>query len=179
MRLWFRELGIEFTTEHKRTLCALTVDESGPGTILRDLEALLAFVRGLDLPVSKTYHLLPRKVLPQINAQLAHPIEISLKQPQIKSYPHIQGLYLLLRATGLAIIGGTPSKPVLVIDDPNLGTPGHRAYRVGEVAAFHRVQPRGSDDVVQRIARPHRVLAGELALAVNRQRVREIELGVG
>jgi hypothetical protein len=104
------------TDEHKRTLRALRVDEDGPGTILHNFESLLAFVRGRNLPVSKTHQLLPLKVLPQINALLSCPIEVRLKRPQLKSYPHVQGLYLLLRATGLGQIGGRPAKPVLVID---------------------------------------------------------------
>ena len=105
-----------FTDAHRRTLRALVVDENGPGTVLRDFEALLGFVRGRDLPVSKTNQLPPLKVLPQINALLSQPIEVRLKRPVLKSYPHIQGLYLLLRAAGLGQIGGRPSKPVLVVD---------------------------------------------------------------
>jgi hypothetical protein len=56
-------------------------------------------------------------VLPEINARLAHPVVLGLKRPQLKSYPHIQGLYLLLRASGLGCIRGTPSKPLLAIDE--------------------------------------------------------------
>lgn len=107
---------LEWTDEHERTLRSLEISEQGPGTILRDFEALLSFVRERELPVSKTYELLPLKVLPQINARLAQPVELGLKRPQLKSYPHIQGLYLLLRASGLGRVEGTPSRPVLVID---------------------------------------------------------------
>ena len=113
--MWDRQ-KFEWTDEQARTLRALTVDESVPGTILRDFEALLAFVQGRNLPASKTYQLPPLKVLPQINARLSRRIEVRLQRPQLKSYPHVQGLYLLLRATGLGQIGGTPSKPVLLID---------------------------------------------------------------
>jgi hypothetical protein len=47
---------IAFTSAHERTLRALTVDEDGPGTILRDFQSLLAFIRGRDLRATKTYH---------------------------------------------------------------------------------------------------------------------------
>jgi hypothetical protein len=114
--LW-REQRLKWTDEHRRTLRALEVSEDGPGTVLRDFQMLLSFVRERKLPVSKTYQLPPRKVLPEINARLAHPIELGLKQPQLKSYPHIQGLYLLLRASGLGCIRGTAAKPVLAIDE--------------------------------------------------------------
>jgi hypothetical protein len=112
---WSRQVP-EWSDEHEQKLRSLEVDERGPGTILRDFEALLAFVRQRELPVSKTYQLLPIKVLPEINARLAQPIELSLQRPQLKSYPHIQGLYLLLRASGLGRIDGRPSRPVLVIN---------------------------------------------------------------
>jgi hypothetical protein len=114
--LWSQEV-LEWTDEHERTLRLLEVSERGPGTILRDFEALLSFVRKRELPVSKTYELLPLKVLPEINARLAQPIELGLKRPQLKSYPHIQGLYLLLRASGLGRVEGTPSSPIMVIDE--------------------------------------------------------------
>lgn len=113
--LWSREV-LKWTDDHERTLRSLEIGEHGPGTILHDFEVLLAFVRERDLPVSKTYQLLPIKVLPEIDARLARPIKLGLKRPNLKSYPHIQGLYLLLRASGLGRIDGTPSKPVLVID---------------------------------------------------------------
>jgi hypothetical protein len=107
---------IELTEEDVRALRTLQVDENGPGTILHDFEALLSFVRGRDLPVSKVNQEPSRTLLPQINALLASPIEVRFKRPQLKSYPHIEGLYLLLRATGLGQVGGTRTKPVLRVD---------------------------------------------------------------
>jgi hypothetical protein len=115
--MFWSDRKIEWTAEHERTLRALTVGEHDPGTIVHDFKALLSFVRGRDLPVTKTYRLPQRKVLPEINARLAHPLQIGLKSPQLKSYPHIRGLYLLLRATGLGTIDMRPSKPVLAIDE--------------------------------------------------------------
>jgi hypothetical protein len=115
--MFWREQRLKWTDENRQTLRALEVSQEGPGTVLRDFQMLLSFVRERELPVSKTYQLPPRKVLPEINACLAHPIELGLKRPQLKSYPHIQGLYLLLRASGLGCIRGTAAKPVLAIDE--------------------------------------------------------------
>jgi hypothetical protein len=115
--MFWSDRKLEWTDEHKRTLRALEVDEDGPGTVLRDFQMLLSFVQERELPVSKTHQLPPLKILPEINARLSHPIALGLKRPQLKSYPHIQGLYLLLRASGLGCIRGTPSKPVLAIDE--------------------------------------------------------------
>ena len=115
--MFWREQRLKWTEEHRRTLRALEVSEDGPGTVLRDFQMLLSFVRERKLPVSKTNQLLPIKVLPAINARLVQPIDLGLKRPQLKSYPHIQGLYLLLRASGLGRIDRTTARPVLAIDE--------------------------------------------------------------
>ena len=108
---------LEWTDEQERTLRALEVGEDGPGTMLHDFQMLLSFVQGRELQVSKVHQLPPLKALSEINRRLAHPIALGLKRPQLKSYPNIQGLYLLLRASGLGCIRGTPSKPLLAIDE--------------------------------------------------------------
>jgi hypothetical protein len=107
---------IQFLPEHERVLRDLVIDESGPGTILHDFEALLAFLKERDLPVTGTQQL-PLKALPEINARLARPLQFGLKRPLQKSYPHIHGLYLLVRASGLTHIEGPDKKPRLVVDD--------------------------------------------------------------
>lgn len=101
---------------HAQVLKGLVIMENSPGTILKDFEMFLGYIREGDLAVSGTRRL-PLKVLPEINARLALPIEIRLMRPQQKSFPHIQGLHLLARASGLSRIGGTVKKPVLFVDN--------------------------------------------------------------
>lgn len=55
--------------------------------------------------------------LPEINARLARPLVLGMQRPQQKSYPHIHGLYLLVRASGLTLVDTAPKKPLLVVDD--------------------------------------------------------------
>jgi len=107
---------LKFSSTHKRVLQDLVIEESSPGTILRDFEMLLGYLRERGLPVTGM-HQLPLRVLPEINARLTHPLQLGLKRPQQKSYPHIHGLYLLLRASGLTCVGGTSEKPLLLIDE--------------------------------------------------------------
>jgi len=76
----------------------------------------LGYFREGDLPITGTCQL-PNRVLPEINARLAHPLQLGLKRPRQKSYPHIQGLYLLARASGLTGVGGTGKKPLLSVDN--------------------------------------------------------------
>jgi hypothetical protein len=107
---------VRLSPQHKRTLRDLTIDESSPGTMLHDFHTLLTFINEQELPVTGM-HQLPRRTLPEINARLAHPLQLGLKKPLQKSYPHIHGLYLLVRASGLTCVEGTSKKPLLVVDD--------------------------------------------------------------
>jgi hypothetical protein len=72
------------------------IDANGSGTNFHDFDALLKMLK--DSPFQLTpRHQLPLRALPEINARLTHPLELGLKRLQQKSYPHIQGLYLLVR----------------------------------------------------------------------------------
>jgi len=106
----------EFTPKHGRVLRNLVINESGPGTVLHDLDALLTFIKEREMRVTPM-HQLRRRMLPEINARLARPLQLGLKKPLQKSYPHIHGLYLLVRALGLTCVEGTSKKPLLVVDD--------------------------------------------------------------
>ena len=109
------QTGIVFSRQHEQLLRQTTVDENGPGTVLHDFEAFLAYVDEGELPLTGT-HRLPRRVLSDLNARLARPLQIGLTRPLQKSYPHVHGLYLLLRASGLTVVEGPDRKPLLVVD---------------------------------------------------------------
>jgi|GEM_PF-432717 len=79
-----------------------TITDTTPGTIVKDFETVLAAMGDRGLPVSGKLHQFPAKVLAALNADLSHPIQLDLKRPVQKSFPNLHGLYLLLRATGLA-----------------------------------------------------------------------------
>jgi len=108
---------LSLSPEHKRMLQDQTIRDDGPGTLLQDFQVLLSFIQERELPVTGKLQLLPMRVLREINARLAQPIQLGLKRPQQKSYPHIHGLYLLVRATGLTSVGGTHKKALLIVDD--------------------------------------------------------------
>lgn len=110
------------TPEEQHLLTSPTIDDNGPGSILRDFETLLDFVGSAGTAVSKTNNVLPLKSLGHLNARLVHPIELGLKRPLQRSYPHISALYLLLRATGLGRVEGGGNKPRLVLDDAVLAS---------------------------------------------------------
>lgn len=107
---------IKVSSEQERVLHAFVIEENGLSTILHDFDVLLEYIRGRDLPITGT-HQLSLRILPEINARLAHPLQLGLKRPQQKSYPHLHGLYLLVRASGLTCVGGANKKPFLFVDD--------------------------------------------------------------
>lgn len=106
----------KLTPEQRKMLSAQTIDENSPGSILRDFETLLDFIGPEGVEVGGKHQLLPLKRLGEINARLSRPIELDLKRPVQKSYPHINGLYLLLRASGLARVESSGKKQRLVMD---------------------------------------------------------------
>ncbi len=87
-------------------LATQSIDENGPGSILRDFEALLGFIEDGVRSTGK-YHLLPMSRLFELDSMMTEPLRPRLKRPQQKSFPHLNGLYLLLRATQLGIPEGT------------------------------------------------------------------------
>jgi hypothetical protein len=78
--------ALTLSDQNQQVLQNQIIDENCPGTVLRDFEKLLAFIGPDGVSVSGKNNLLPFKLLPQLNAQMTHPIEIGLKRPQQKLY---------------------------------------------------------------------------------------------
>lgn len=93
-----------------------TIADTEPGTILRDFRTLLELIGDSEVPVSSTNHLFPQKLLTEMNQRLSEPVQHDFKRPVQKSYPPINGLYLLLRASGLGQITGKGKKHLLVLN---------------------------------------------------------------
>ncbi len=104
------------------TIALLTqtvITEISLGTILKDFQTLLNFIGEKGIVVSANNHSLPIKSLGELNQLLSEPLAIDLKRPIQKSYPPIDGLYLILRALGLGQIRAQGKKYLLILD-PNL-----------------------------------------------------------
>ncbi|EIC19400.1 IS1096 element passenger TnpR family protein [Thiorhodovibrio frisius] len=100
---------------HAQVLESQDFAKQPPGTILRDFGALLDLIQPKGLAVTPK-HLFAMNTLETINQRLTHPVDLQLKRPGQKSYPNINGLYLVLRATGLALIDTCGKKPILMLD---------------------------------------------------------------
>jgi len=93
------------------------LSDNEPGTLLKNLSSLLHFIGSTGIPVSGKNHLIAIKLLPQLNQLMSIPLDVKLKQPQQKSFPHINGLYLLLRASGLTQIAFEKKAAKLILDN--------------------------------------------------------------
>src|SRR5262249_50835766 len=79
---------------------------------------LLDYVGSHDLKAAGKHNLLPISVLGELDERLHQPLWLfeNMKRPQLRSHPYLQGLYLLLRTTGLGMIDGVGDKARLKID---------------------------------------------------------------
>ena len=98
------EEELSLSPEDSAILEAQTITETSPGSILQDFRTILDFIGSDGIPASGKRHHIPLKLLIELNQRLSKPVDIALKRPLQKSYPPIQGLYLLLRATGMVEI---------------------------------------------------------------------------
>ena len=94
----------------------LVIDSSSPARFYHDFGILIEICRK-DKQALTPAHQLPLRLITEINQHLKNPIQLNLKRPAQKSYPHIQGLFLLLRTSGLSYVDSSGKKPVLVIDE--------------------------------------------------------------
>jgi hypothetical protein len=105
---------------HLRVLQNQPISEHEPEAVLRDFASLLDFVGAREIVVSGKLQLLPMSLLAEVNSRLSRTNTVNLKRPQQKSYPYINGLYLLLRASGLSLVEHRGNKQFLLLDDDAL-----------------------------------------------------------
>ncbi len=99
-----KDKKIKSTTDVERILTDLVIDENGPGTILRDFETMLDFVAEQKPVIGSKNKMLTGKTPIELNSRLTEPLQVDLKRPIQKSFPNVNGLYLLLRTTRVAKI---------------------------------------------------------------------------
>jgi pRiA4b ORF-3-like protein len=92
----------------------ITADQPGP--VLRDFRVLLEFLELEGVEAGGKYNLLPMKIIGELDQRLSRPLHLKLQRPQLRSHPYLQGLNLLLRASGLSRIEGVGPKARLVLD---------------------------------------------------------------
>ena len=85
----------------RRYLAEETISAKGPGTIVADVEVMIAFIGEAGLAGGSRNGNLPAEVLPELNDRLADPITLGLKRPLLRDYPNLAGVFVLLRVMGV------------------------------------------------------------------------------
>ena len=165
-----------FTAVHAETLRTQTFDDFSPSPIVHDFQVLLDRIGSEGVKAAGQYNLLPLDAIPVLDEQLARPLRLQMKRPQLRSHPYLQGLHLLLRASGITCVQGSGAKTRLVVElVQRLEQAGTRFHglcggiecgghllqlRFSEWAALH-AQPQSE---LQVFHRPHdlRVVSGEV-----------------
>jgi hypothetical protein len=106
------------TVAHEQCLRDQTITDDQPGSVLHDFRMLLDYLRPEGVEAAGKYNLLPIKIIGELDHRLSRPLhlELKMKRPQIRSHPYLQGLNLLLRASGLSRVEGAGAKARLVLD---------------------------------------------------------------
>jgi Plasmid pRiA4b ORF-3-like protein len=107
---------LQFKTDEEPCLRGQAIGDAEPGSVLRDFRMLLDFVGADGVEAGGIYNLLPIKSIAELDRRLSRPLNLELKRPQLKSHPYLQGLHLLLRASGLGVIQGAGPKARLLVD---------------------------------------------------------------
>ncbi len=109
-------IKLRLTHDRKTSLHHAVIDQDFPGTILHDFNAVLNLFRETKQILTPA-HQLTLNTVKAINQRLKHPLQLALKRPVQKSYPHIHGLYLLIRASGLTYVNATGKQLGLSVDE--------------------------------------------------------------
>jgi hypothetical protein len=104
------------TTSQEKHLRSQIISDDQPGSVLHDFGMLLDFLGENGVEAGGKYNLLPIRLIGELERHLSRPLTLELKRPQIKSHPYIQGLNLLLRASGLSLVEEKGAKARLVLD---------------------------------------------------------------
>ena len=103
----------KLSPSRKSLLKQTTFDRLLPGPILANSQTLIDAI-GTGMQTTSEYFALPQRVLAELNETLVDPMPHDLKRPQLRSFPALMGLFMLLRSTGLAVGETKPKRAVLI-----------------------------------------------------------------
>src|SRR4051794_20048660 len=107
---------LKLTKGQEKCLRDQVITADQPGPVLRDFGKLINFLGNKGVEAGGKHNLLPMKLIGELDHLLSRPLHLELKRPQLRSHPYLQGLNLLLRASGLTRVEGTGAKARLVLD---------------------------------------------------------------
>ena len=107
----------ELTSALETVLRDTVITDDSPGTLLHDFQTMLDFVRETE-PTLTQSQLLKLQSLRPLNTALKRSIDHGLTRPRQKSFPNINGLYLLLRVSGLTVVQIREKEATLILNEP-------------------------------------------------------------
>ena len=105
--------GAEFSAVHQTVLRQTKIDERLPGPLLTNIDTLIRVI-GTGIQTTSAYFALPQQALAELNEAMVEPMPHNLKRPQLRSFPTLMGLFMLLRGAGLAVGETKPKRAVLI-----------------------------------------------------------------
>lgn len=107
---------LSITDPDRAAFVAVANAEGPPGTIVHDFDALLGYLGTDGIPVSPKTSEFAIARLPELNGLLTHPVPIGLSRGRQVSYPHVDGLHLLLRFSRLGKVDRSTTTPRMVLN---------------------------------------------------------------
>ncbi len=107
-------LTAKLTSTRAASFKGQAFSDQSPGPLLANIACLIDVI-GDGVSTTSDYFALPQRLLNKLNESLLDPLPHDLKRPQLRSFPTIMGLFMILRSTGMAI-GETKPKRVVLID---------------------------------------------------------------
>ncbi len=105
------------TAKSKKIITSYNYNALNKGKILEEFRLFIDFVKTYRVEVTEKNNTIKKNFLLELNKILTSKLHIELKQPNQRSFPHIDGLFLLSRALGLCIIEFYNGKFFLTIDE--------------------------------------------------------------
>ena len=112
-------MDLLLTASQEQLLREQVITHGDPGAVLDDFEMILEFLEDEGgVKAAGKYNLLPIKFIDELDHRLSRPLHLKMKRPQLRSHPYLQGLHLLLRASGLGRAAGVGARARLVSTPP-------------------------------------------------------------
>ncbi|MFI5457623.1 MAG: plasmid pRiA4b ORF-3 family protein [Isosphaerales bacterium] len=109
-------MDFKLTRVQEQCLRDQAITDEQPGPVLRDFRVLLDFLGPQGVEAGGKYNVLPLKFIGELDRCLSRPLHLELKRPLLRSHPYLQGLNLLLRASGLSRVEAAGAKGRLILD---------------------------------------------------------------
>jgi hypothetical protein len=116
MSYYQRKVNLPSTPVEEAILRAVNFKFTSPGSVVHDFEVLLNLVHDKPQVLTPTLQLTLATVV-EVNNKVKRPLVSKLKRLSNKSFPNVQGLYVLLRASGLSYVDEKSNKSLITVSD--------------------------------------------------------------